>query len=349
MSNSNSSASNKYFIILAGGGGERLWPLSRRACPKQLLPFMGDSSLLRQTVERIQPITQAGQCVVVTTNTYHKAVAQALEGFACQYAIEPAPRNTAAAILLACLQIQEKDPDAVVAVLPSDHFIPDGKTFCAFLDHAFDFASAHDALVLLGKRPIHPETGYGYIVADTAHGGSAPVPIVRFHEKPSRERAQEFLNSGTTFWNMGIVCARVATILDEAQKHAPEIFAQVQAHWAGTGSYEKSPATSFDYAVLEKSTRSYVLPVDFVWCDVGNLAVFMALQQKYRRHDQKVVTVEACDNLVDCPGTLVALVGVNNLCVVQSGDVLLITHRDQAYKIRDVLRQLEDAQEEDYL
>lgn len=361
----NNVKKHTYWVILAGGNGERLWPLSRRHTPKQLLTVTDNKTLLEQAIERIAPLTNAQYIWMSTTQQHVLKIKQLVEGQIGSFVIEPARRNTAPAILLSCLRVYQKDPDAVVVFLPADPYIPkkDYGVFRDFLEHAVDFAMHNDQLVLLGVQPTHPATGYGYIEFDTKTmlTQSAPFPVKRFREKPSLEVAEHYVQAGNMLWNIAIFCGKASVFIEEFKTHSPEIYSAVTKYVDGKGSYQKVPTDSIDYAVLEKSKRVTVLPVSFAWCDVGNIQVFLSLQENDNQDEQvtgvvrssnqqtRIISVDSFDNMISVPNKLVALVGVDNLCIVETDDALLITKKEEAEKVRGIVKQLKQGDYEIYL
>lgn len=350
LSNSNALTNNFYIVILAGGKGERLWPLSRESRPKQLLPFNG-KSLLEHTLERVQHwIPQENIWIITNTNQYY-TIADLLGTKVGNIISEPASRNTAAAILLATMQIHKQNPNATVAFLPADHVIDPLQEFAESLEEALLFTSEHDKIALLGLKPTFPATGYGYIeyTIDRTTDIAGPYKVVKFHEKPSKDLAQFYSTSAHMLWNMGIFCAQTAFFIDEFNYHAPELVAQMNAYLDGTFAYEDFENISVDYVVMEKSKSTVVFPVQFAWSDVGNLDIFLSLQKKSSVPKDKLITVDAKNNILDVQDKLVALVGVDNICVVQTDDVLLVAKRDEVEKVKEVVKELKSKKRVGYL
>lgn len=333
------------FVILAGGSGERLWPLSSATRPKQLIPFINGTSLLEQTLQRIRTIVPDKNHLLVVTNKDQQEPIKASLKTRGTVLAEPMARNTAAATLLACMQIAEKNPDAVVVVLPSDHFIPDAEKFTAQLVAAISFAAWMDQIALLGVKPTHAATGYGYIQyqKDTMMSGWVSYPVTKFHEKPEKQQAESYIKDDAMLWNVGIFVARAKLFIDEFARLAPDLYHSMQAYLQGTQDYSTLPAISMDHAVIEKSDKVVVFPSNFQWYDVGNLTTFLSLKAQYEKEQAgNVVNIQAHNNIACCTKKSVAFVGVDNLCVVETDDELLIVAQDQVENVRHVLQSMKE-------
>jgi len=337
------SKPNVYYVILAGGSGQRLWPLSRKKRPKQLLSLGSEATLLDQAINRALMMTYEKFVWVSTIKEHEESIKELVGARIGNISIEPGSRDTGAAILLNCFEIYERDPNAIIVFLPSDPFIPvrDYKKVAGFLERAVDFVIKQDKITLLGVEPIHPATGYGYIEYDA--GDSTPYPVIKFREKPSLEVAQQYLEKGNMLWNISVFCAKASVFLQEFKAHAPQIYEDVQKYKRGEMPYSKVKAESIDYAIMEHSKQVHVLPVDFSWCDVGNIEVFLSLKQQYNTLDSNFISVDSSNNLVDVPKKLVALVGVDDLCVVETEDALLITKRNKAERVRSIVKLLKSS------
>lgn len=338
------SLKHLYPILMAGGDGHRMWPLSRQLRPKQLLTLGTEQTLVEQTVERALLVAPSSNVWVSTTAQHVDALRKNVGNRVGNFVIEPGLRNTAPAILLSCLELYDQEPNAVAIFLPADAFIPkrDWKKFATCIEFAADYAHQHEDIVLLGVEPTYPATGYGYIEYDkhTARRATAPYPVTRFREKPSYEAAQQFIEDGDKLWNIGIFCAKVSTFVREYAAAAPHIYDAVCAYRRGEIAYDAIPADSIDYAVMERSKKIAVLPVDFSWCDVGNIEVYLTLKQNYNTLDANYIGIASQNNLIDVPGKLVALVGVDNLCVVEVDDALLIVNRSATEDVRGIVKLL---------
>lgn len=351
-------------VILAGGRGTRFWPRSRRALPKQLLPVVGDQSLIRQTAERLKGLVPAERLWVLTSETLRKKVIQELPEVPRRQVIaEPVQRNTGPAIGLAARLLQERDPDSVMGVFPSDHFIEREATFRRVLRRAVQAAACDDRLVVLGIPPRGPETGYGYIrLPKGAKAGAAePLSVVKFEEKPPLAKAKRFFKAGNYFWNAGMFVWRAQAIGDAIEELMPRT-AEALSRLAPlssrrfTGSlrayYGDCENQSIDYGVLEhaKNIVGFACP-EFGWNDVGSWeAVYRLLRKQHQGNVSRtaVQQIDSQGNYVEAPGKLAALIGVENLIVVDTPDALLICSREHAQNVSTLVKKLE-AQREDLL
>lgn len=354
-----------YTIVLAGGSGTRFWPASRRALPKQLLSLAAQgvgTSMIAETVRRLAPLCPPERVVVATGARLVEVTRKALPELGSDAFLgEPEARNTAPCIAWASAVIARRDPQALVMVVPSDHHIGDPDTFRAVLARAV--ASAERGITTVGIEPTRPDTGYGYIELGEAEATPGVFRVARFVEKPDRERAAEYVAGGRHLWNSGMFFFRASTLLDAVRRFAPEIWAGVERieaaakisreaeQHATIEAFAKFPSISIDYAVMEKVAPLYVVAGSFGWSDVGSwesaweLAIKDASGNSAAHH---AVYVDARDNLIvdlrsDHHQRVVALVGVEGLCVIQTDDALLVIPRERAQDVRHVVDALRSA------
>jgi mannose-1-phosphate guanylyltransferase/mannose-6-phosphate isomerase len=348
-------------VILCGGSGTRLWPLSRKSFPKQFVPLLGDQSLFELTIERLKPMavrplgdTTELMCVAADEHRFLVAEALLAQGALAEVILEPAARNTAAAIALACLRAQPTD---CLLFSPADHHIPDAEAFQAVVRAAHPHVEAGDIL-LFGIAPTHTATGYGYLKASAK--GALPLLIERFIEKPERAAAEQMLKAGGHYWNAGIFFARADAMLAALRAHAPDIlkgceeavaqgreetFDGIQFFRPGA-SFSQVRAESIDYAVMEKAQGLKLMPFEAGWSDVGSWSAVASLTPSDAQQNQfvgAVVSVDATGSFVHSPETPVALIGVEGLAVVVTPDAILVASKDRAEDVKKVVAQLDAA------
>jgi len=347
-------------VILSGGAGTRLWPVSREAHPKPFIVLPDGQSLLQKTLLRaaaFKPeaiLTITNRDYFFITRDAYAEVALA-PGIALDYLLEPAGRNTAPAIAAGALRLREQFGDeATMLVLPSDHLISDVAGFAAAVQAAQALAE-QGYLVTFGITPTGPETGFGYIEADDAHKlGATGLAVRRFVEKPSREKAEAYLASGRYYWNSGMFCFRVGDFLSELARCAPEVSAAVAAAWQATSrkalpvaidaeSFARIADISVDYAVMEKAARVAVVPGRFDWSDIGSwqaLGDLVPADAAGNRVQGEAVLVDSKDCYVRSEDRLVAALGVENLLVVDTPDALLVADRSRAQDVKSIVLRL---------
>ena len=350
-----------YFIILSGGGGERLWPLSRKKKPKQFLSFLDGKSLLQNTIERIKPLAQSEERIGVTTTKNQKDLVLNTVGSKIGFVLqEPASRNTAAAILYSCFKLKEISEDPIVVFLPSDSFVQQDDRYRSYLESAIEYSLWKEKIVTIGVMPTRPATNYGYIQADCKWEDKIDCGkfynVFKFHEKPEQTSAQRYMQQGNMFWNISVFIGRVSVFLKEFQEHSPEIFSFMQKFFKKEVEYTQIPNISFDYAVMEKSKNIIVIPCDFDWSDIGNLDVFLSLQQKLLGQGMfKIVNIDGDRNLarIKEEGTskskIVAFVGVSDLCLIEEEDIILVAKRSDVDKVKKVLAEIRKQSLETFL
>jgi len=353
---------HSYVVILAGGGGTRLWPHSRRLRPKQFLPMLpGGETLIGATARRTTGVVPMERTLVVTTAEQVPELRRCLPTLPVDnILVEPTGRNTAPCIGLAALVLHKRDPQAVMAVLPSDHFVSDEAGFRQTLAAALAVARGGH-VVTLGIRPTHPETGYGYIELGPESAGTRLAAA--FVEKPDHKRAEEYLASGRYLWNSGTFFFPAQRILDELRVQLPalsEILDELGQHPERTAArYPEAPAISIDYAVMERLGLGHagearairVLLGDFGWNDVGSFAALAALHSADDQGNHvfasssetpSPVIIDSHDNLVWSDGQrLLALIGVRDLIVATTDDAVLVMPRSRAQQVKDAVVQLQ--------
>ena len=347
-----------YPVILSGGAGTRLWPVSRHLKPKQFQAIASEQSLFSQTIERLDD--QRFAAPMILCNQDHRFLVaeefRAANRSPHSIVLEPVARNTAPAIAVAALLLSEKDPQSMMAVFPSDHVIADTAAFYEAVDHAAT-AAEHEQMVTFGITPSRAETGYGYIqsgsLSDDSSGG---LKVSQFKEKPDQKTAQEYLDAGSYYWNSGMFVFRACDFLSELEIHAPDVLVScrqaVNQSSKDIGflrldqpSFEQAPSISVDYAVMEKTERAVVIPSDFGWSDVGSWSSLHELSVADNQGNVAIGDVllhDAKNSYVRSDKQLLAAVGIENMLIVATDDAILIapTDRDQDVRlIVDTLKQ----------
>jgi mannose-1-phosphate guanylyltransferase/mannose-6-phosphate isomerase len=345
-------------IILCGGAGTRLWPLSRELYPKQLLPLVDDNSLLQNTILRLKKGTQ--DPVLICNEEHRFLVAEQLREIGLDQAtimLEPEGRNTAPAVALGAHQVLA-DGDAVLLVLPSDHVIPDNAAFLKALADAVALAE-QDYLVTFGVTPTRAETGYGYINAGDSVG--AGQQVAAFVEKPDLATAEKYVASGNYFWNSGMFVFKASNYLAELARQRSDIADAVETSFQGVSkddvftrvdqsAFAACPKESIDYAVMENTVKAAMVPLDAGWSDIGSWDALWAVSQKDEAHNTLVgdVIVEDVNNsYVRAEHRLVSVVGVDDLVVVETADAVLVTTQNQAQHVKKIVTSLQSSEREE--
>ncbi len=337
-------------VILAGGSGHRLWPFSRQRTPKQFNDLLRrGESLLQATARAVSPLIAPANTWVVTTDaTLHLARTQLPQVPASQIVAEPASRNTAPAIAWGLARLAAHSPHQVVAVLPSDHWYEDPLVLCRALTQAACLAQTGH-LVLLGAEPDHPHTGYGYIqsgapVSDV--GSPRAYAVQHFTEKPTLTEAQSMLDEGAYLWNCGIVVSQAGKLRQLFADHAPDLL-EAAAKPVPTTAWAQLPALSFDQAVLERLTDAVVVPLATGWTDLGSWDALDRIMTKDTDANvvlgDHVVSVDSNHNIVCANGRLVAMIGVEDLVIVDTPDALLVGRKNQMQSLKSIIAALEMA------
>ena len=347
---------NYYAILMAGGVGSRFWPVSTTEFPKQFHDMLGSGhTLIQKTFSRLSKLIPVENILILTNEKYNHIVLEQLPMVKPeQVLLEPAMRNTAPCILYASLKIQKQNPDAVMVVAPSDHWIEDEDMFVQNLQQCFDFCSAENALMTLGIQPTFPNTGFGYIEFDKTD--SNPIKKVnQFREKPDYETAKSFIESGNFLWNGGIFIWSVRAIADAFEKFQPQMNALFLKGWDDyntakekdfiSANYALAENVSIDYAVMEKAKNVYVLPATFDWNDLGTWG---SLHEKLDKDDKNNAVVNATvllnnstSNIIStAKGKLVIIDGLEDFIIVDKDDVLLIYPKSKEQEIKGIVSQL---------
>ena len=352
-----------YALIMAGGEGKRFWPLSTKDNPKQFLKLLGDKSLIRQTVDRILPLTPIERVFVVTVEAYAEETLKHIPELPPENLIlEPEGKNTAPCIVYGSLRIASLDPESVTAVLPADHAIGDEDQYRKVLEFAYQ-ASTYELdggetpLITLGVKPTSPETGYGYIKSGSdevvSSNGLKAYKAVKFTEKPDHNTAMRFLDEGNYYWNSGVFVWKTSSILREFASLLPEWHKRFDAlsKDLGTQQEEKSVAEfyskiekgSIDTLILERSGNTLVIPVEFPWSDVGSwkaLYEYLSGGNDKNQTRGNTVSINSSSCMVMGGDRTVALVGVSDLVVVDTEDALLVLNKEDSQDVKQIAEEL---------
>lgn len=340
---------------MAGGSGTRFWPKSTAKRPKQLLGFGRENpeTLILQTLRRFDGIVDSSRerRFIVTTELLKSAIEAQVGTKDVTTLAEPAARNTAPCVYWAAQEVFKRDPKGILLVMPSDHYIPNREVFRKTLAAAAEWARTHDDLVTIGVKPDRPETGYGYLKTGAELGKSRGENCVRvdaFVEKPNLARAQEFLKSGNYFWNGGMFLWKAETILSAFDSFMPEMKkAWTEAKGDLATAYPKMTATSIDYGIMEKAKNVVSFALDAGWDDLGSWTSLESLADVLKARGEAgivtggdVLSVDSNGNIVDAPGKLVTLLGINDLIVVHHGDSILVARKERAQDIKLIVDQV---------
>lgn len=358
--------SKNYCLIMAGGAGTRFWPRSRVSKPKQYLSLFGEKSLIQESVQRFAHFIPEDCIYVVSAKSQKDILEEQTTNLPKQNMIyEPVGKNTLPAIGLAALFIADIDPDGIMIVSPSDHLIQNDELFRQTIESAVYIAKEKDGIVTIGITPKFPATGYGYVqTAEEVQIGQLikSFAVNKFVEKPNLEVATGYLQSGGFFWNSGIFIFKVSVFLDSVQKYAPDLFAdlmRIKEH-ISTDSYEEAldriynevESISIDYGILEKANNVFLVQGDFVWNDLGSWEEIYKYDKKDENQNAQVgevVFLDTKNSYVYAPNSLVAVVGLEDIIVVQEGDTILVCKRDRAEDIKAVVSEITRRKLDQYL
>lgn len=355
-----------YPVILSGGSGTRLWPLSRAALPKQFLPLVSEHTLFQETLLRLRSFPDMAAPLVVCNHEHRFLAAEqlhAIQSAPLLQILEPLGRNTAPAVAIAAFAAQNKDAQAILLVLPADHLIRDIPGFHAAIRSALALAQ-QDKLVTFGITPNEPATGFGYIErGDTLEVNEHTYAVARFVEKPDLDTAKQFLASGNFFWNSGMFVFKASIYLDELQRHRPDIYQAAQLAWQHSmhdldfcrldeKDFAACPSESIDYAVMEHTQSAVMVTVDIGWSDIGSwssLADVSAQDTQGNALRGDVYLAETTNSYVRAETRMVAAIGVRDLVIVETADAVLVMHKDFAQDVKHTVEYLKQAERTEHL
>jgi mannose-1-phosphate guanylyltransferase len=356
-----------FAVLMAGGVGTRFWPRSRAKNPKQVLNIINKDTMIQATFGRLKSFVHPSYMYIVTNQEQKEIINEQIPELTEEnFIIEPFGRNTAPCIGLSALRVQEVDTEGVMIVLPADHLITDIPKFQKVIKHAASFAYDSGGLITLGINPGHPATGYGYIQRGEAvreFNGHTMYKVKTFAEKPNRETAVRFLESGDFYWNSGIFIWKASTILKEIKDKLPELhegLAEIKKQKTSSGYsatledvYKRIRSISIDYGVMQTAQSVYVIPTDMGWNDVGSWEIVHDISQKDKNRNageyKEIMQVDSGDNYIYSRNKLVALVGVRNMVVVDTGDAILICKKSRSQDVKDIVDQLKKSGMDEYI
>ncbi len=356
---------NIYPVILSGGSGTRLWPLSRTAMPKQFLPLVSEHTLFQETVLRLKGLPNMSAPLVVCNNHHRFLAAEQLQAIAIPpllQILEPAGRNTAPAVAVAAFAALDRDADAILLVMAADHLIRDVQGFHDAIQTAKSLAQ-QDRLVTFGIKPDHPATGFGYIECGSDLDGEDSFSVARFVEKPDLETAKAFLSSGKFFWNSGMFVFKASVYLAELEAHRPDIYLAAQKSWQHSthdldfcrlheSDFSSCPSESIDYAVMEHTKSAAMVAVDIGWSDIGSwTSLAEASEQDARGNAVRgdVYMAEVSDSYIRAESRMVAAIGVRDLVIVETADAVLVMHKNMAQDVKHAVEYLKQAERTEHL
>lgn len=359
-----------YGVIMAGGGGTRFWPLSRKERPKQLLNLSGNDLMVNETIDRIAASVGKDNIFIVTNETQAQLMEKETVGRMEPERIlaEPAARNTAACIGYAAMEIVKKYEDGIMCILPSDHFVKDTEEFTKVMNAAIMAAEETDMLVTIGIEPAFPATGYGYICTEQGSGtaigktGKQYHKVKEFVEKPDEETAKEYLASGNYAWNSGMFIWKASTILKKFEQLLPDIYACLVKIGEAMGTpgekrviweiYPEIPKISIDYGIMERSKDVLMIAGDFGWNDIGSLDMLGIMKQKDEMGNVlygEQINLDTKNCILYGKDKLIATIGVENLIVIQEKDAILICDKNRAQDVKHIVDKLATEGKEKYL
>ncbi len=352
-----------YAVIMAGGVGSRFWPRSKKKLPKQLIKIFGDMTMIQATVDRLSGLIENENIFIITNEIQRPEVIKQLKNIPQENIIEePFGRNTAACIGLASIIVKAKDPDAVTIVLPADHIIKEKDDYLNTIKNAAQFAYDSKGLVTIGINPTRPETGYGYIQIDDNEVAKNIYKVYSFAEKPNYATALRFLESGDFLWNSGMFIWHVDAILDEIKNLMPDLYeglllikdslSKPNFKEVLTNVYGQLKKVSIDYGIMEKSSKVFLTKGMFTWSDVGSWEEVYQLSEKNKDGNAltgKVFTDMVVDSYIYSPDKLTAVIGLDNIIVINHEDTVLVCRRDKAQDVKEIVDFLKLNKMDEYL
>ncbi len=357
-----------YAVLMAGGLGTRFWPMSRKACPKQFLSFVGKKTMLQQTYERVKPLTEDDKIIVVTNKELRKEVEKQLPEIPNENIIgEPEGKNTAPCIGLAASIIEKRsDKNEIMVILPADHLVSGLADFRKTLRVGIEYARNHDTLVTLGIQPTFPETGYGYIQVDKkvhSDKGKDLFNVKTFAEKPNPETAKRFIKSGDFLWNSGMFIWSVKTLMREFEEHLPELFEDftlIKNRYGRSGFnkilsevYARTKSISIDDGIMETAKNVVVIKSNFKWNDLGSWEAVYNISGKDKEanvcHSKKEILLDAKNNFFHAPKKIIAAIDVEDLIVVDMDDAILICKKNRSQDVKHIVDYLNRKKMNTYL
>ena len=357
-----------YAVILAGGNGERFWPLSRTQHPKQLLHIISQKTMLQETIDRVKDFIPVEKTLVVTGENIKKVILQQVNYLKEEnLLVEPAMRSTCAAIGLAAVHLHKTDPEATLVVLSSDHVIQPKEKLLQILQVGMKLASEGEYLITIGITPTRAETAYGYIEFSELYETFNDIPVYKikkFKEKPGRIKAQEYYYDRQHLWNSGMFIWTAKTILDSLKKYMPEMHRELEAYAAEVGTkneekarvelYHKLDNISIDCAVLERAENALVIKADMIWDDIGSWLALDRVKEKDQDHNVIVGQVKTIGTyettIVNDSEGIIATLGVSDLVIVKTNDIVFVAHKSRVQEVKNLLAELtRDKKTEKYL
>jgi mannose-1-phosphate guanylyltransferase len=336
-----------YAVIMAGGLGTRFWPLSRQKNAKQFIRLIDNQSFLEHTIDRISHSIPTSHIWIVGNKAQEAQLRDHAKKINPDHLLlEPCGKNTAPCIAWAAFELSKIDTDAIMIILPSDHMITPTDEFNRTIESAVQIAKAQDTLVTIGIMPTHPTSAYGYIETN----GSSPIlSVTAFHEKPNPQTAETYIKKGNFYWNSGIFVWKASVILDQIKTHLPDLYHALHTKSSDEiiNTYPTLESISIDYAIMEKSAHiTTLIPSTFTWSDIGSwtaLDDFLPKDSHHNASEANIISHNSSNNIVHAPDKTVALIGIDNLIIVDTADALLIVPKSHDQDVKDIMGQLPDS------